>query len=215
MNAARQMLGLLHGRRLVVLLLCSLTVSGHAADWPQYRGANHDGISTDRIVTQWSGSVTNPIWRVLVTNCLGSMAVTGGRVFTQTRRPVAGLSKEVCIGLSATNGTELWATTLDDASYPDGGVGFDDGPRTTPAVEDGSVFVLTSYLKLYRLNATNGAVIWQKDLLALYGGSVIRFQNAASPLVDNGLIYLNANCASSSLMALRTSDGITCPRSSL
>jgi len=27
-------------------------------DWPQYRGANHDGISTDRINQQWSGAVT-------------------------------------------------------------------------------------------------------------------------------------------------------------
>src|SRR5580765_6645147 len=213
MNVARQTIGLLHGRRLAVLLLCSLTVSGHAADWPQYRGANHDGISTDRIVTQWSGSVTNPIWRVLVTNCLGSMAVTGGRVFTQTRRPVAGLSKEVCIGLNATNGTELWATTLDDASYPDGGVGFDDGPRTTPAVDDGSVFVLTSYLKLYRLNATNGAIIWQRDLRTLYGGVTIGWQNAASPVLEGGLIFLNANCATSNLMALRIGDASVAWRS--
>ena len=102
---------------------------------------------------------------------------------------------------------------MDDAEYPDGFVGNDDGPRTTPAFDSGSVFVLTSYLKLYRLNASNGAVIWQKDLVALYGGTVIRYQNAASPLIDGGLIYLNASCASSSLMALRTSDGSVAWRS--
>jgi outer membrane protein assembly factor BamB len=56
-------------------------------------------------------------------------------------------------------------------------------------------------------------VIWQKDLVALYGGTVIRFQNAASPLIEGGLIYLNANSASSCLMALRTSDGSVAWRS--
>src|SRR5262249_52149747 len=153
-----------------------------------------DGISTDRILTQWSGSVTNPVWIVPVTNCLGSLAVRAGRVFTQTRRPVAGISKEFCLCLSATNGMEIWAMPLDDASYPDGGVGFDDGPRTTPAVDGDSVFVLTSYLKLYRLNVTNGIIIWQLDLRTLYGGVTIGWQNAASPVLEGGLIFLNPNC---------------------
>jgi len=74
-------------------------------------------------------------------------------------------------------------------------------------VEGGSVFVLSSYLKLYRLNATNGTVTWLKDLRSLYGGTVISWQNAASPVLEGGLIFLNANCANSNLMALRTSDG--------
>ncbi len=177
------------------------------ADWPQYRGANHDGISTDRINQQWSGSVTNPVWMVAFTNGLSSFAVSGGRVFTQVWRTTNGAAREVCLALSVTNGAELWSADVDEAYYPNGGVGTDDGPRTTPSVQGGSVFVLSSYLKLYRLNATNGSVIWQKDLLSLYGGSVIAWQNAASPLLDNDLIFVNANCGTSTLMALRTDDG--------
>ena len=213
MNAQRK-LGLSSCRRLFSLTLClCLTWCCHGADWPQYRGTNHDGISTERINQQWTGSVTNPLWRLPITNCLGSLAVSGGRVFTQTRRPFESVSKEFCVALSITNGAELWAATVDDASYPNGGVGFDDGPRTTPAVEGGSVFVLSSYLKLYRLNATNGAVIWQKDLRALYGGDVINYQNAASPVLEEGMIFVNVNCANSNLMALRASDGTVAWRS--
>ena len=177
--------------RLPVLALLCLALGCDAADWPQFRGANHDGISTDRITTQWNGSVTNRLWLLPVTNCLGSLAVSGGCIFTQTRRAIGGASKEVCVALSITNGAELWAATVDDANYPNGGVGFDDGPRTTPAVDGGSVLVLSSYLKLYRLNATNGAVVWQQDLRTVYGGDVISFQNAASPVVEGGLIFLN------------------------
>ena len=192
---------------LALVVFLYLPSAGAGADWPQYRGPNHNGISSDRLNTQWIGSVTNPLWRVLVPNCLGSLTVSGGRVFTQTRRPVQGTNMEVAVALDASSGTELWSTPVDMALYPHGGVGFDDGPRSTPVVDDGSVFVLSSYHKLWRLNATNGAVIWNKDLPAIYGGEVIPWQNAASPLIENGLIYINANCGTQTLLALRTSDG--------
>jgi outer membrane protein assembly factor BamB len=177
------------------------------ADWPQYRGANHNGISTDRLNQDWTGSVTNPVWFVALTNCLGSVTVCGGRVFTQTRRNHSGTDMEACVALSATNGVELWATPVDVNSHPFGGVGLDDGPRTTPVVDGDAVFVLTSQLKLLRLSTTNGAVIWQRNLVSLYGGVVIPWENAASPVVENGLIFLNANCGTDTLMALRVTDG--------
>ncbi len=207
MTAARQSRHGLFARELALCLALCLPFAATGADWPQFRGANHDGVSTDRINTQWTGSVTNPLWRIALTNCLGSLAVSGGRVFTQTRQMTNGLDRESCVALNATNGAELWRTDLDLASYPHAGVGYDDGPRTTPAADGDSVFVLTSYLKLYRLNRTNGAVVWAKDLVNIYGSVVIQWQNAASPIVEDGLIYLNANCGSSTLMALRTSDG--------
>jgi len=198
------------GRLAVVfspLLWASLALPCGATDWPQYRGPTHNGVSTDRIVKQWTGAITNPVWRISLTNALSSLTVSGGRVFTQTRRAIGGVSREICVALDAATGGELWAVPVDNAFYPDTGVGFDDGPRSTPVVDGGSVFVLSSYLKLYRLNATNGAIQWERDLRLLYGGTVIGWQNAASPLIEGGLIFLNANPGISCLMALRTSDG--------
>ena len=179
------------------------------ADWPQLRGPNHDGVATDLIKTQWTGAVTNPLWCVSTPSSLCGFVVGGGRAFTQIRRD----DRDVCVALNLATGAELWATVMEDSYYPDGNVGYDDGPRTTPSFDSGSVFVLTSWLKLFRLNATTGAVIWQKDLVALYGSTVIGFQNGAAPVIDGGLIYLNANCGSSCLMALRTSDGSVAWRS--
>ena len=198
------------------LLLCvCLCPSSRAADWPQYRGPNHDGVSTDRINKNWTGSVTNPVWIVHLTNGLTSLTVSGGRVFTQVARNTNGGNREFCVALSVTNGAELWATKVDDkASYPNGGVGFtDDGPRSTPSVEGGSVYVLTSYHNLCRLNATNGAVIWTTNLLAGFGGSVIGWQSAASPLLESGLVFVNANCGTSTLMAFNRTDGTLAWRS--
>ena len=192
---------------LLRILLAGLPLGCGATDWPQYRGGNHDGVSKDRIVKHWVGAVTNPVWRVTLANSLSSLTVSEGRVFTQTGRAIDGSPREVCIALNAATGGELWAVPVDDASYPHGGVGFDDGPRSTPVAGGDSIFVLSSYLKLFRLNATNGAVVWMRDLQQLFGGTVIAWQNAASPMIEGGLIFLNANPPTSALMALRASDG--------
>ena len=190
------------------------TGAAFAGDWPHYRGPNHDGVSMDRINRQWTGSVTNAIWSVHLTNGLTSLAVSRGRVFTQVAGGFDGEGlprKEYCLALSATHGAVLWSTEVENWPsnlYPGFGVGStDDGPRSTPTIEGDSVYVLSAYLKLWRLNLTNGAVVWQKDLRSLYGGSVIGWQNAASPLVDNGLIFVNVNAGTQRIMALRAAEG--------
>jgi hypothetical protein len=67
--------------------------------------------------------------------------------------------------------------------------------------------VLTSYLNLACLDINDGHVVWSKDLVAQYGGVVISWQNAASPLIEGGVIFLNCNAPNGTLLALRTSDG--------
>lgn len=194
------------------LLLAAFNAA--AGDWPQYRGPTHDAVSTERINKNWTGSVTNSVWLVPLTNGLTGLTASGGRVFTQVAidSDEDGFpDREFCVALSATNGNILWSMEVEAQSfplYPDGGVGStDDGPRTTPAVDGGSVYVLTSYLKLHRLNATNGAVIWSTNLVDGFGANVIPWQNAASPLLENGLIFLNASCGTASLMAFNATNG--------
>ena len=177
-----------------------------AADWTQYRGPSHDGTSPDRIETNWDGAVTNAVWKATARYGFSSFAVAGGRAITQVRRSVGGFQKEVCLALSITNGLELWATVIDDALY-DVGAGADDGPRTTPSIDGETVFVLSSNLKLVRLNPADGAVVWKTNLLAGYGGILIPWQNAASPLLDSGRIFVNVNCGVRTLLALRAADG--------
>jgi outer membrane protein assembly factor BamB len=190
---------------LAVLGLC-LGLGASGGEWPQYRGPNHDGISPDRINLRWEGVVTNALWTTSTRNGFSSFAVSGGRAITQVKRTVTGLQKEVCVALSIMDGHELWSTAIDDAIY-DVGAGSDDGPRTTPSVDADAVYVLSSKLKLLRLNAADGAVVWKTNLLAGYGGMVITWQNAASPLLDSGLIFVNVNSGTHSLLAIRAADG--------
>jgi outer membrane protein assembly factor BamB len=193
--------------RLHVLLVSFFCFSIWAGDWLQYRGPNHDGISNESIRTNWTEVQPRQIWKVPLDPGLSSFSVSGGRVYTQVRRTISGQDQEVCIALNADTGQELWATPLGIADYPNGGVGSDDGPRSTPSVDGNFVYVLTSYLRLACFGANDGHVVWSRDLVADYGGTVISWQNAASPLLESGLIFLNCNATGNRLLALHEADG--------
>jgi outer membrane protein assembly factor BamB len=185
-------------------ILCACAA---AADWPLYRGPAGDGVTTERIRTNWNAHPPQLLWRTPLTNGLSSVTVSAGRVFTQVRTGGTLDGAEHCVALDARTGQILWTAPVDLARYPDGGVGADDGPRSTPVVRDGRVYVLGSYLKLHCLDAATGAPVWSRDLRADFGGNVIAWQNAASPLIEGNLLFVNLNAGTQRLAAFRLSDG--------
>jgi outer membrane protein assembly factor BamB len=185
-------------------LLCWGVARG--GDWPQYRGPNHDGVSSEAIRTNWSEQNPQVLWRVPLNAGLSSFAVSGGRAYTQVLRAVDGVDQEFCVALDAGTGQELWAVPMGKAVY-DGGVGDGDGPRSTPSVDGDRVYVLSSYLLLACLDANTGQPVWTNDLTKTFGSSVIAWQNAASPLIDGDLVLLNCKAAGNSLLGFHKADG--------
>lgn len=182
--------------------------SAHASDWPQYRGPNHDGVSTDPIRSNWSAEPPRQIWKVPLGRALSSFSVGGGKVFTQVRRKNGSDDQEFCVALDSEMGKELWAVPLGIADYPNGGVGDDDGPRSTPSLDGDRVFVLTTYLRLSCLDAATGQIVWDKNLITEFGAVVIPWQNAASPLIEGDLVLVNSNGRPGQhLLAFRKQDG--------
>src|SRR5664279_3228833 len=84
-----------------------------------------------------------------------------------------------------------------------------DGPRTTPSVNDGRVIAFSGLMHLVCMNVTNGSILWSNDLPSAYGASTIPYENAASPCLDNELVFVNLNSSSDNrnLAAFRTTDG--------
>jgi len=194
------------GPLIAVIILAS--ASSRAADWPQYRGANHDGTSTDPIRSNWAQEPPREIWKVPLGHGLSSFSIGGGRAFTLVNRRAGGAEQEFCVALDAATGRELWATPLDVADYPNGGVGSDDGPRSTPSVDGDRVYVLTSYLHLACLEAATGRIVWDKYLEREFGSVFIPWQNAASPLIEGDLVLVNSNGRQNEhLLAFRKQDG--------
>jgi hypothetical protein len=202
-----------------LLMICATNALG--GDWPQYRGPTTDGISPELIATNWPATGPTVFWaNMSVTNGFSSFAVSQGRAFAMmSKDDGSGILQEYCVAVDAATGTNIWAAPIDVEPWDpgvnaNGGAGafpYDtgDGPRTTPSVKDDRVIALSGLLHLVCLNVTNGAVTWSNDLVSSYGASRIGWDNAASPCLDNDLVFVNLNTAldSQTLAAFRTSDG--------
>ncbi len=175
-----------------------------AADWTQYRGSNHDGSSPERISKSWPVEGPRVVWKAPLGDSFGSFAVAGGKAFCFIQRSIGGKDMEVAVALDANSGKELWAVPLGKATYDRQG---GDGPRSTPTVDGKRVYFLGAYQMLTCLDGDTGKKIWQHDLVGEFGGSIIKWNNAASPVMDGNLIFVNAGGAGQSLIAFNKIDG--------
>ncbi len=185
-----------------IVLVCATPL--FAAEWIQYRGPAHDGSSPERISKKWPNEGPRVIWKAPLGDSFGSFAVAGGKAFCFIQRPTDGQDKEVAIALDASSGKELWAVPLGEPTYDKQG---GDGPRSTPTVDGNSVYFLGAHLKLSCLDTATGKIKWQRDLVKEFGGKVIQWKSAASPVLDGNLIFVNAGGAGQAFLAFDKTDG--------
>jgi outer membrane protein assembly factor BamB len=184
-----------------------------AADWPQFRGPTTDGVSPEKIAKPWTGGAPKTLWKVPSEGGFSSLVVSGGRAFTLALKDSGGAKQESLVALDANTGKELWFGALNFPKYDGGGdAGADsnkggDGPRSTPAVDATRVYTLSSQLLLRAFDAGTGRVAWSRDLIKEHGGANIQWQNAASPLLEGGLIYVAGGGPDQSILAVDPKDG--------
>lgn len=180
------------------------------ADWPAFRGPSHDGTAPE--VPPFSGEFTT-VWTAPTELGFSSFSVADGRAFTLVLREIEGNPMEVCVALDAATGEELWAAPLGLARYDGGGNDGTrdnrggDGPRSTPVIDGNRVFVIDAQLAVHCLQADSGDLVWQRDLVRDHNGRNIRWQNAASPLILDGRMFVAGGGDGEALMALDINNG--------
>ena len=188
-------------KRLVVALLGFAAPLAVAADWPQWRGPARDGISAESgLLEEWSPGGPPLLWK---TNGLGegysSVAVSGGRVFTQGQKQ----RRQFVIALDEETGAILWEIPLGN-SYRHGR---GNGPRGTPTVNQGNVYALGGEGSLICVEATTGKRLWYSNLLKRFGGRNTSWGISESPLVDGNRVIVNAGGSGASVVALDKKNG--------
>jgi len=184
-----------------------------AANWPFVRGPQGDGTSKETLPAAWPASGPKVLWRVPSENGFSSFTVADGKAFTLELREVEGAKQEVLVARNADTGAELWFKPLGSVKYTGGGDSGTaenkggDGPRSTPTWHEGKVFVTSAKLVLTCFDAKTGSVIWQKDLMKDFGAKNIAWENAASPLIEGGLVLVAGGGAGQSLVAFKAKTG--------
>ena len=197
----------------ILATLIVSTVSLHALDWPQYRGAAGDGRTAEKIVKPWPATGPKVLWKVAAPGGFSSFSVAGGKAFTLVLRDIDGASQETLLALDANTGKELWIAPLGSVKFDGGGDSGTndnkggDGPRSTPTSDGAHVFTLSSKLVLQSFDAAAGKAAWTKDLIAEHKGRNIQWQNAASPLLEGGLLFVAGGGPGESLLAVDPKDG--------
>jgi outer membrane protein assembly factor BamB len=150
-----------------ILTAASLLQAAGAADWPQWRGPLHNGHVPEGILVPSSLPETpRVLWRVSIGDGHASPVVAGGRVFYLDHQA----GKEVVHAVDAASGKAIWKVELDEV--------FKDhqspaGPRTTPLVDGGRVYVQSCRGELQCLNAEDGKLIWRVNFVKDFNASFI------------------------------------------
>ena len=136
---------------LALLLACTATLS-HAADWPQWRGPTHDGISEES--SGWPDAwPPRELWRKSVGPGCSSPIIADGKLYTMGWENTSGgqlrtrpLGKDIIYCFDATTGQELWRREYPchyQARTRLGDVNAYGGPSATPSYDPQSGHLYT------------------------------------------------------------------------
>jgi outer membrane protein assembly factor BamB len=170
-------------------------------DWPQWRGRNRDGISTEKgLLKTWPQGGPPKAWQVQgAGEGYSSFAVAQGKLYTLGARQ----DTEYVMAFDAASGKKLWETPHGSRFSNDQG----DGSRGTPVVDGDRIISLGASGDLSSLDAATGKVAWRKNVLQQFNGSNIQWGLSESPLVLEDRILVNAGARGASIVALRKTDG--------
>ncbi|MGA3190232.1 MAG: PQQ-binding-like beta-propeller repeat protein [Bryobacteraceae bacterium] len=183
-------------RHLFLIFFLILPFTALAADWPQWRGPNRDGTSSETgLLASWPSAGPPVVWKVTGLGAgYSSLAIVKGRIYTQGQRG----KQEFVVALDVKTGNKLWETATSRNFDNDRG----SGPRGTPTFDDGKLYVMTGEGTVVCLDAATGKLIWQVDSVQKFGGSVPQWGYSESPLIDGGRVIVMPGGRGASLVSL-------------
>jgi outer membrane protein assembly factor BamB len=160
------------------------------ADWPRFLGPTADGKSPETgIVAPWPANGPRVVWHRKVGTGYGIGCVSQGKYYHFDRVSEAGADGEgqlrlLC--LDAASGTEIW-TYRYETSYQDQ-LGYDDGPRASPVIDENRVYLFGPEGTLSCVQARDAQLVWKVDTAATFGVVQNFFGVGSTPVVVDDLL---------------------------
>ena len=190
-----------------VLLAClgSFAVAAAAANWPQWRGPERNGISQETgLLKEWPKEGPKLLWQAKsIGSGYSTPAVVGERLYLLSNH---GMEDEFVKALNVKDGKEVWSTHLGKVGNPDQKPSYP-AARSTPTVDGDLLYALGSNGDLVCLVRSTGKVRWQKNLRTDFGGQPGIWAYAESPLIDGDVLVCTPGGAEATLVALSKKTG--------
>ena len=209
---------------LLALTFAAPAAPAAAGDWPQWRGANFDGVSEETgLPSGWGDDADGPpsdgtiAWRTpLPGPGGGTPVVAGGRVFLTAAAGAGAGAELVALAYDAETGDELWrraaADRRNERAMRDEGNSASascvtDGERVWATFGDGTVACLT---------AEAGEPVWSLNLQERFGRFELQFGFHSTPALHDGRLYFqlihgdgDAGTDEARVVALDAATGVT------
>jgi outer membrane protein assembly factor BamB len=170
-------------------------------DYAQFYGPGREASLAGPILSHdWTEQPPRELWRREVGEGWSSFAIVGTAAVTQEQRG----EDEVVVRYDLHSGRQIWAHA---AHAPfDTTIG-GSGPRTTPTIDRGRVYVLGATGNLTCLELDGGRELWTRNVLEDHGGGQPDWGMASSPLVVGELVMVQLGNQASGLAAYDRTTG--------
>lgn len=155
-----------------------------AADWPQWRGPNRDGIAAGTAPAAFPEKLTRR-WSLPVGEGHSSPVLAAGRIYLLSREG----ENEIVRAIDPAAGKVLW-----QQSYPapfkinSAATAHGAGPKSTPLVAGGKLFTFGISGVLSCFDAASGKTLWRRDFKSEHKATWPDFGTATSPMVDGNVV---------------------------
>lgn len=185
--------------RLIALAIVMLGVAGasvcsplpgasnaaQGSDWPGFLGPTADSKSSERgILTRWPAAGPPLVWQLELGSGYCMPTISDGRLFQFDR--VEGSAR--LRALDARSAKLLW--TFEYPSEFQDLYGYDNGPRSSPVVNDGRVYIFGAEGMLHCLDADSGKLAWKVDTAEQFGVIQNFFGVGSTPVVEGDLLIV-------------------------
>jgi len=197
----------------LALGLTLLAVQARSEDWPQWRGPNRDGVSSETgLLKEWPKDGPKLVWSVKdIGSGYSTPAVVGDHIYLLSNE---GLEKESVVALSTKDGGRIWSAPLGKVGHPSQQPNYP-AARSTPTVEGDALFALGSDGDLVCLDTVTGKERWRKNLRRDFGGEPGEWAYSESPLIDGDALICTPGGANATMVALNKKTGETIWRSAV
>jgi len=193
-------------RCMITALVCMLlplalwTSPLRGDDWPQFLGANRNGMSSEKsLLDAFPNSGPALRWRVPGGVGMSAIAVQGEFALTTWNAD----NKQLLVALDTLTGNVKWKVEMGKAFKNAMG----DGPRATPCIVGQNVYAYSGEGILVAAELQSGKVLWRKNLTEAFSTEPSEYGMSSSPLVVDGRVIVHVGGAQGAVVALATDDG--------
>jgi outer membrane protein assembly factor BamB len=180
-----------------------------AADWPQWRGPNRDGVSKETgLLKEWPKGGPPLAWK---TNLGGvgysSPAVVGDKLYITGAEDAEKGDKEFLVCLNTKDASQVWKTPLPLGEKNYGDLSRGNGPRATPTVDGDFIYTMGARGNVTCLKRADGSRVWDVDMVKDFGGSPGAWGYSESVLIDGNKLICTPGGSKGTMVALDKATG--------